>query len=147
MDNKDEQILQVLEKNAKLSSRSIAQKIGLPISTVHRRIRKLEQEKIIKGYRANIEYEKTNRPIGAYLFVNISETTPNTDRVPKSKIVDSLLKNTEVHELADVQGANFDLILKCRFETLKALSSFIEKLRGQRGVEELFSSIITDEIV
>ena len=146
MDEKDELILQALEKNAKLSSRAIAEKIGLPISTVHRRIRKLELDEVIKGYRATIEYEKTKRPIGAYLFINISETSPNNNYVPKAKIVDELLKNKEVQELADVQGANFDLIIKCRFQTLKALSAFIENLRGLSGIEELFSAIITEEL-
>jgi len=147
MDNKDELILRFIEKNAKLSSRAIAEKIGLPISTVHRRIRKLEDKKIIKGYKAIIEYEKTNRPIGAYIFLNLSETYPNNDHIPKSKVINIIRKNPEVQEVADVQGANFDLILKCRFSTLKLLSSFIEKLRQQEGIEELFSSIITNELV
>lgn len=146
MDEKDELILQALEKNAKLSSRAIAEKIGLPISTVHRRIRKLEQDKVIKSYRAIIEYEKTKRPIGAYLFINIAETTPNNGHVPKAKIIADILKNKEVHELADVQGANFDLVIKCRFQTLKDLSAFIEKLRELTGIEELFSAIITEEL-
>lgn len=147
MDKKDELILRFLEKNAKLSSRAIAENIGLPISTVHRRIRKLEKQKIIKGYRAIIEYEKTKRPIGAYIFVNLSERYPDNDHVPKSKIIQTLQRNKEVQELADVQGANFDLILKCRFTSLKALSNFIETLRQQEGIEEIFSSIITDELV
>ena len=147
MDQKDELILRFLEKNARLSSRAIAENIGLPISTVHRRIRKLEKEKIIKGYRAIIEYEKTKRPIGAYVFINLSELYPDKDHVPKSKIIATLQRNKEVQELADVQGANFDLILKCRFTSLKALSNFIETLRQQEGIEEIFSSIITDELV
>jgi DNA-binding Lrp family transcriptional regulator len=145
MDEKDELILQALEKNSKLSSRAIAEKIGLPISTVHRRIRKLEQDKIIKGYKAIIEYEKTKRPISAYLFINIAETIPNKGHVPKAKIVEKLLKNKEVQEIADVQGANFDLVIKCRFKNLRDLSAFIEKLRGLTGIEELFSAIITEE--
>lgn len=145
MDEKDELILQALEKNSRLSSRAIAEKIGLPISTVHRRIKKLEKDKIIKGYRAIIEYEKTKRPIGAYLFINIAETSPNNSYVPKAKIVDKLLKNKEVQELADVQGANFDLVIKCRFQTLKKLSDLIERLRELKGIEELYSAIITEE--
>ncbi|MEJ2241426.1 MAG: Lrp/AsnC family transcriptional regulator [Candidatus Bathyarchaeota archaeon] len=145
MDEKDELILQALEKNSKLSSRAIAEKIGLPISTVHRRIRKLEKNKIIKGYRAIVEYEKTKRPIGAYLFINIAEKSPNNNYVPKEKIVDKLLKNKEVQELADVQGANFDLVIKCRFQTLKELSDLIERLRGLTGIEEIYSAIITEE--
>jgi len=147
MNEKDELILQALEMNAKLSSRVIAEKIGLPISTVHRRMRKLEQDGIIKSYRAIIDYEKTKRPIGAYLFVNIAETVPLSVRIPKEKIVDKILKYKEVQELADVQGANFDLVIKARFGTLKALSAFIEKFKKIEGIEELFSAIITEEVL
>ena len=146
MDEKDELILQALEKNAKLSSRNIAEKIGLPISTVHRRIRKLEEDGIIKSFRAIIDYEKTSRPIAAYLFINVAETSPNNGYIPKEKLVKNLLSNNEIQELADVQGANFDIILKARFTSLKALSAFIEKLRQVEGIEELFSTIITEEI-
>jgi Lrp/AsnC family leucine-responsive transcriptional regulator len=147
MDKKDEMILQVLEKNAKLSSRAIAEKVDLPISTVHRRIRKLEQEGVIKGFRAIIEYEKTNRPISAYVFINIAEIIPDKGHIPKAKIVDKILKYSEVQELVDVQGSNFDLVTKARFGTLKELSSFVEELRAIEGIEELFSAIITEEIL
>ena len=146
MDDKDELILKVLEKNAKLSSRAVAEKTGLPISTVHRRIMKLEKEGIINGYKAIIEYDKTKRPIGAYLFINIAETTPNNGHIPKAKIVATLLRYPEVQELADVQGARFDLIIKSRFPTLKELSDFVEELREIEGIEELFSAIITEEM-
>jgi DNA-binding Lrp family transcriptional regulator len=147
MDEKDESILQALEKNAKLSSRAIAEKVGLPISTVHRRIRKLEKDGIIKGFKAIIEYEKTKRPISAYIFINIAETIPDKGHIPKAGIVDELLKYLEIQELADVQGSNFDLVTKARFATLKELSSFIEELRAIEGIEELFSAIITEEIM
>jgi DNA-binding Lrp family transcriptional regulator len=147
MDKKDDLILQVLEKNAKLSSRAIAEKVGLPISTVHRRIKKMEQNGIIKGYKAKIEYEKTKRPISAYLFINIAETTPEKGHIPKSKIVNEILKYHEVHELVDVQGSSFDLVIKARFATLKDTSAFVEQRREIEGIEELFSSIITEEIL
>ena len=67
MDEKDILILQVLEKNAKLSSRTVAARVRLPISTVHRRIRRLEQDGVIKGCKAIIDYEKTDRPIARQL--------------------------------------------------------------------------------
>ena len=147
MDEKDELILQVLEKNAKLSSRAIAERVGLPISTVHRRIMKLEQDRVIKGYKAIIEYEKTKRPISAYIFINLHETIPNKGHIPKVEIVRKLLKYREVQELADVQGGNFDLVTKARFATLKQLSAFVEELRDVEGIEELISAIITEEIL
>ena len=56
MDERDEAIIKILERSAKLSSRAIAKRVGLPISTVHRRIKKMEQEGLISGYKALINY-------------------------------------------------------------------------------------------
>lgn len=147
MDHKDEAILQVLERKSKLSSRAIAKIVKLPISTVNRRIRRLEKEEVIKGYRAIIDYEKTRRPIGAYLFINIHEIIPEKGHIPKSIIVKKLLKYHQVVELVDVQGGRFDLVIKARFSSLRALSGFVENLREVHGIEELFSAIITEELL
>jgi len=146
MDEKDELILQTLARNAKLSSREVARKVGLPISTVHRRIKKLEHDGAIKGYKAVIDFEKTKRPVGAFFFINIEETTQGK-HIPKSKIIDTLRKLSEINEIFDVQGVNFDLIILARFGSLKELSSFAEELRTIEGIEESFSSIIVDEIM
>jgi len=147
MDQKDEIILHVLDKNSKLSCRAIAKITRLPISTVNRRIRKLEKEEVIKGYRAIIDYEKTKRPIGAYLFINIHEIIPEKGHIPKSIIVKKLLKYHQVQELVDVQGSKFDIVIKVRVSTLRALSAFVEELREVHGIEELFSAIITEEFL
>ena len=146
MDRKDELILQTLARDAKLSSREVAKKVGLPISTVHRRIIKLEHDGVIKGYRAVIDYEKTERPVGAFFFINIEETIQGR-HIPKSKIIDALGKLSEVYEIVDVQGVNFDVIIRARFRSIKELSSFAEVLRTIEGIEESFSSIIVDEIM
>lgn len=146
MDEKDKEILKVLERNAKLSSRALAVKVGLPTSTVHRRVQKLEREGVIKGYRTLIDYEKTERPIGAYLFISEAETIPNKGHIPKARIIDEIRKFSEVQEISDVQGANFDLIAKARFKSLKGLSDFTENLRSIEGIEGLFAAIIIEEI-
>ena len=44
-----------------------------------------------------------------------------------------------------MQAADFDLMIKARFRTLKLLSSFIETLRDIEGIEETKSAVITDE--
>jgi len=66
VDEKDEMIIRILERRSGLSSRTLSKILGIPISTVHRRIKRLEREGVIKGYKALIDYEKTARPIGAY---------------------------------------------------------------------------------
>jgi len=149
MDQKDETIIRTLERNARLSSRALAKIVGLPISTVYRRVRKLEREGIITGYKALINYEKTETPICAFVFVNLAEVIPEIGHIPKANIVSELRRFGEIQELFDVQAAvspNFDLMMKVRLKSLKALSDLMENLRSLKGIEEVSSAIITEEI-
>lgn len=147
MDEKDEAIIEILGRKSGLSSRALSQLLNLPISTVHRRIKKLEQEGIIKGYKALIDYEKTNCPIGALLLINLAEVLSGKGHIPKKKILNSLRSFNEIEEIIEVQAADFDLVVRARFHNLKRLSDFIEELRFIEGIEETSSAIITDETV
>ena len=147
MDEKDEAIIRVLERKARLSSRSLSKLVGLPISTVHRRIQKLEREGVIVGYKALINYEKTNKPISALLLVNLAEVIPGKGHIPKKQIIKSLEKFEEVEEIIEVQAFSFDFIVKARMQSLRRLSAIIEELRSTEGIEEISSAIITEETV
>ena len=46
----DQKILQVLLEDARFSSRQIAKKVGVSVGTVLSRIKKMEEEGLIKGY-------------------------------------------------------------------------------------------------
>ena len=147
MDEKDEAIIRVLERRSGLSSRALSKLLDIPMSTVHRRIKKLEQEGVITGYKAMINYEKTTRPIGALLLINLSEVIPGKGHIPKKNILRSLRSFDEIEEIIEVQAADFDLVAKARFQSLKKLSDFIEELRYVEGIEETSSAIITEETV
>ncbi len=57
----------------------------------------------------------------------------------------SLSRFSEIEEITEVQAADFDLILKARFESLKEQSNFVEELRCIPGIEEISSAIIIEE--
>ena len=58
MDEKDEAILRILARRSGLSSRALSKMLHIPISTVHRRVKRLEREGVISGYKALIDFEK-----------------------------------------------------------------------------------------
>jgi DNA-binding Lrp family transcriptional regulator len=147
MDKKNEAILRILSRKAGLSSRILSKMLKIPPSTVHRRVKKLEQEGIIEGYKALINFEKTPWPIGALLMVNLAEVVPGKGHIPKRDIVESLSRLKEIEEIIEVQAADFDLIVKARFESLKEQSNFVEDLRCIVGIEEISSAIIIEENV
>jgi len=145
MDKKNEAIIRVLSRKAGLTSRTLSKMLKIPISTVHRRVKKLEHEGIIIGYKALINFEKTPWPIGTLLMVNLAEVIPGKGHIPKRDIVRSLSRFNEIEEIIEVQAADFDLIVKARFESLKKQSSFVEELRCIDGIEEISSAIIIEE--
>lgn len=145
MDKKDEAIVKVLARKAGLSSRALSKIVALPISTVHRRVKKLEQEGVIVGYKALINYEKTTTPIGAFLLINLAEVIPGKGHIPRKEIIAALRKFKEIEEIVEVQATHFDFIIRARFPSLKKLSAFTEELRSVEGIEEISSAIITEE--
>ena len=147
MDDKDESILKVVGRRSGMSSRKLSGMLNIPISTVHRRIKKFEDDGVITGYKALIDYQDTPWPIGALLLVDLMEVIPGKGHIPKKEIIKTLSNFREIEEIIDVQAAGFDLVLKARFRTLKLLSGFIERLRDIEGIEETKSAVITDEMV
>jgi len=147
VDEKDEMIIRILERRSGLSSRTLSKILGIPISTVHRRIKRLEREGVIKGYKALIDYEKTARPIGALLLTDLVKVISGRGHIPKKNILDALRRFHEIEEITDVQAADFDLVVKARFRSLRRLSEFVEELRHIEGIEETSSAIITEETI
>ena len=145
MDKKNEAIIRILSREAGLSSRALSKMLKLPISTVHRRVKKLEHEGVIQGYKAIINFEKTPSPIGALLMVNLAEVIPGKGHIPKKEVLQSLSRFSEIEEIIEVQAADFDLILKARFASLRGQSDFVEQLRCIDGIEEIASAIIIEE--
>jgi len=147
MDYRDEAIIRILARHAHLSSRALSKMTGLPISTVHRRIKRLEAAGVIKGYKAMIDFEKTSKPIGALLFVNLAEVIPDKGHIPKKDVINKLRNFDDIEEIIEVQAYSFDLILKARLQSLRRLSALMEELRCIEGIEELASAIIVEETI
>ena len=145
MDKKDEAILRILSRKAGLTSRDLSNMLEIPVSTVHRRVKRLEHEGIIQGYKAIINFEKTSWPIATLLMINLAEVIPGKGHIPKKEIIQSLSRFNEIEEIIEVQAADFDLIVRARFERLKEQSNFIEELRCIEGIEEISSAIIIEE--
>lgn len=77
LDETDRAILFELQDDARNNTNAeIAERVGVSASTVGKRIARLEEEGVIKGYRPDIDYERAGLP----LYVLFICTTPITDR-------------------------------------------------------------------
>jgi DNA-binding Lrp family transcriptional regulator len=61
IDEIDLQILDILQSDCRIPLEDIASKLGIPKSTIHYRIKRLEDDKTIKGYRAEVDATKVGR--------------------------------------------------------------------------------------
>ncbi len=70
IDKTDLMVLDILKKNAKLTTSEISRIVRKPITTVHNRIKKLVKEGVIKNYTVVINYKKIGNHIDAFVLVN-----------------------------------------------------------------------------
>jgi Lrp/AsnC family leucine-responsive transcriptional regulator len=69
LDETDTRILEILQKDCRTPLEQIADKLGIPKSTVHYRIKRLEAEKIIEGYYAKVDATKLGKNFVTITFI------------------------------------------------------------------------------
>lgn len=134
LDSNDRAILNAIRWNAKISLQTVAKKIHVPLSTVHHRIKRFEELKIICRYEARIDYAKIGRPIQAFILVEAMNILPSGKKVYQQDIVDELKKLETVEEVYVITGTA-DIMARVRVKDLDEMNDLITfKLRKLDGV-------------
>jgi DNA-binding Lrp family transcriptional regulator len=76
MDDIDRKILAELQRDGRLTVTELSERIGLSLSPCQRRLRALEQEKVISGYRATIDPVSVGLNFSAIVFATLRHMTP-----------------------------------------------------------------------
>ena len=74
MDSTDLKIISMLKKNARVSASAIAKEVGLAVSSVTERIRRLENQNVILQYTAVVDQSKIGGGITAMIGIKIEHT-------------------------------------------------------------------------
>ena len=75
LDKTDEQIIRLLQKNARLSNKQVAAKVGIAESTCSERMRKLQRKKIFFGFHAIVDSAKLGTNIEAMVAIKLNKNT------------------------------------------------------------------------
>jgi DNA-binding Lrp family transcriptional regulator len=127
LDQTDVKILETLLRDARLSSRQLARKIGVSVGTVLDRVKRMEQSGVIKGYSVMLDHEKLG-----YELTVVTEIT-----VSKGKLLEmekQIGKISSVCAVYDVTGST-DAIAIAKFRSRKELSAFTKSLLAMPFVE------------
>ncbi|MFZ6648645.1 Lrp/AsnC family transcriptional regulator [Undibacterium sp. TJN25] len=142
MDNYDRSILKHLQDDGRMTNLQLAERIHLSAPQTLRRVRMLEEKKIIRGYVAQVAAESIG--LGVTAFVNLSldrEQFRNVREVERK-----IMSFPDIIECHTISG-DFDYILKVVAPDLKSLSQFLtDRLMQVPGVASLRSMICMEEI-
>jgi len=138
MDKIDEKILKNLLVDARLSARQLSLKLGLSTVTVLSRIKKLEKEKIIKGYTSVLNHEKLG-----YDLTAVIEIIAKKDKLVQ--VEDQLSGIENVCAVYDVTG-NTDTMIIAKFKGREDLSKFIKNLSAISNVESTITHVVLNTV-
>jgi len=142
MDAIDKKILVQLQHNAKQNTKEIAAKVGLSVTPTYERIKKLEQQEIIRSYVALVDRAKIGKQLIAYCQVTLSKQQKKLADSFKKEIL-SLLDIMECHQVS----GNFDFLLKIAVDDIADFHEFInEKLSNIEGISTIHSSFVLDSV-
>lgn len=120
LDHTDLRILQLLQHDARLTNKEIADKIGKSVSPVYERIRKLEDEGIIQQYVAVLDKRKINKSLTAYTNVQLKEHADHMMKTFEKEVI----KIPEVMECYHMTG-QYDYLLKVALSDMDEYYGFI----------------------
>jgi Lrp/AsnC family leucine-responsive transcriptional regulator len=127
VEDTDRAILTALADDGRQSYTDLAEKVGLSVSAVHQRVRRLEQRRVIRGYTARLDHEALGLPLAAFVAIRpIDASQP--DDAP-----DRLASLPEIEACYSVAGDDFYLLL-VRVASPADLERLLQEIRKAANV-------------
>jgi Lrp/AsnC family leucine-responsive transcriptional regulator len=144
LDRYDRAILQLLQREGRLSNQELAERIGLSPSPCLRRVRALEESGLISGYRAMLDAKKLGLSLMALIHISMDRHTPERFDNFEQRIRDL----PEVMECLLVTGHDADYQLKVVVRDMEAYQALLlNKITRIEGVSGVHSSFVLRRVV
>lgn len=143
MDRTNCNILAELQRDGRLSLTDLAERIGISLSSCQRRVRALEQEGVISGYRAYLDPARLGLSFSAIVFVTLREG----DRQAVNAFEAAVEEIPQIIQAQRLFG-DPDYLLHVITRDLPAFQElYDEKLSGLAGVQRLTSTLVMKTVV
>ncbi len=137
MDATDLQILQILSCEGRATQESIAREVSLSRPAVHDRLRRLEEQGVIQGYRVVVDWAQLGY-LTAFIWV----------RTSGGKLHDIAHEISKVHciggmvEECHLVTGDWCLLLKVRSRSTVTLQTLIDRLREMPRVRNTMTTLV-----
>ena len=143
LDDFDQKILAALQRNGRLTNLELAQAIGLSPSQCSRRRARLESERIIRGYRTDIDTDALGLKVRLFIRVKLATHSPNNAK----RFAEFVAKTEEILEAFSLTG-DTDYLLHVLVQDLNVLATFINDVLLQHpSVAQVNSSIVLKSLI
>lgn len=142
VDTFDLKILGALQDDGRLTNQELADIAGLSASQCSRRRMRLEEEKVIAGYHADLSSEALG--FGVIAFIQVTLATHSPDNAKRFRALVGRID--DIQEAYSLTG-DADYVLKAVLRDLKGLSNLVnEVLMPHQSVAHVRSSIVLDRL-
>ncbi len=146
LDKLDRQILRSLQLDGRATYDQIAEEVSLSPSAVLRRVKRLEQSKVIDRYVALVQPEAVGLGLTAYINVRLEKQSESHKRNPMDVFRASVLTWPEVVECAALTG-EMDYLLRLLLRDMAHYSQFIMgTLLKHPSVQDCKTSFVMDRV-
>ena len=137
LDEKDIVILKLLQSNARITVKEIANAIHLSATPVHERIKRLEESGIIKQYATLLDPQKLGKGLMVICYVSLRQH----DKKAGLKFIGSIQQLSEVTECYSISG-EFDFMLKVMAKDMAGFYDFhvnkLSQVENMGHVQSIF---------
>lgn len=137
IDKMDLAILKLLQQNARITVKEIAEQVHLSTTPVHERIKRLEQSGVIKQYATLVDFTKVKRGLKVICYVSLKEHSKNSGL----KFIKAINDLHEVIECYNISG-EFDFMLKVVCEDMNSYYDFhvnkLSQMDNMGNVQSVF---------
>lgn len=140
LDERDHRILELVQRDGKLSQAEIAKRVGLSTAAVNERLRKLENGGVIRAWAAIVDPRAVGAGITAYVDVFIEHPRYEPAFLAKVRSLDA------VQECHHITG-EFSLLLKIRVRDIEGLQRLLlEQINPMDGVRQTRTSLVLSTV-
>jgi len=131
-------VLKVLMKNSKTPFLEMARLLGVSETAIRKRIRKMEEDGVIRGYTIDVDPKKIGFEINALIGL---DTEPEV----YLQTIEKLKKMEEIKSLYSSSGDHM-IMMEIWFKNTEELSKFVDFLNSMDGVKKVCPAIIMEKI-
>jgi len=146
LDAIDRRILRALQQDGRTTYDDLAEQAGLSPSAVLRRVKRLEEARVVLGYVALVAAERIGLPLTAYLNVRLEKHTERHKRNPMDLFRAAVQAWPEVVECSALTG-EMDYLLRVVVQDMAHYSRFVmETLLKHPSVQDCKTSFVLDRV-